>query len=113
MSPRSVPERRLTGAAPIFAALGDERRLALVARLCAGGPRSITQLTEGSDVTRQAVTKHLQVLAGAGLLRGTRRGRERIWEVEPARLEEARRTLALISARWDDALERLRRFTEA
>ena len=112
MSPRSAPGPRLAGAAPIFAALGDETRLSLVARLCAGGPRSITQLSEGSDVTRQAITKHLGVLADAGLLRGTRRGRERIWELEPDRLEEARRVLALISARWDDVLEQLRRYTE-
>lgn len=112
MSPRNAPGLRLAEAAPIFAALGDETRLSLVARLCAGGPRSITQLSEGSDVTRQAITKHLRVLADAGLLRGTRRGRERIWELEPDRLEEAGRVLALISARWDDVLERLRRFTE-
>ena len=112
MSPRSAPAPRLAAAAPLFAALGDETRLALVARLCAGGPRSITQLSAGSAVTRQAITKHLNVLAGAGLLRGTRRGRERIWEIEPERLDEARRCLDLISARWDEALERLRKFTE-
>src|SRR5271154_3902335 len=88
---------KLKGAAPVFAALGDETRLALVARLCAGGPRSITHLTEGSAITRQAITKHLQVLAGAGLVRDVRQGRERIWEFEGERLEEARRYLDEIS----------------
>ncbi|BDG02796.1 ArsR/SmtB family transcription factor [Anaeromyxobacter oryzae] len=102
----------VTLAAPVFAALGDETRLALVARLCDGGPWSIARLTEGSAVTRQAVTKHLQVLADAGLVRDTWRGRERLWELEPERLGEARRTLEEISRRWDEALERLRKFVE-
>src|SRR5262245_27582139 len=102
------PER----AGPLFAALGDETRLALVERLSAGGPQSITRLTEGSAVTRQAITKHLGVLAGAGLVRGVRRGRERIWDLDPARLEEARRFLDRISRCWDEALGRLKRFVE-
>jgi DNA-binding transcriptional ArsR family regulator len=102
----------LKGSAPIFAALGDETRLAIVARLSAGGPRSIAGLTEGSAVTRQAVTKHLHVLAGAGLVRGARRGRERVWELDGRPLDEARRYLAEISRHWDIALERLRRLVE-
>src|SRR5262245_9919073 len=80
----------LGGSAPVFAALGDETRLGLVARLCSDGPQSITRLTVGAHVTRQAVTKHLHVLAGAGLVRGVRVGRDRIFGVEPARLAEAR-----------------------
>ena len=83
--------RRAAAAAPIFAALGDETRLALVARLGAGGPLSIAQLTEGSDVTRQAITKHLNVLADAGLVRDSWQGRERIWEFDTRRLDDARR----------------------
>jgi DNA-binding transcriptional ArsR family regulator len=63
-------------------------------------------------VTRQAVTKHLRVLAGAGLVRGTRRGRERLWKLEPKRLEEARRSLDLISKQWDQALGKLKIFVE-
>ena len=98
--------------APIFAALGDETRLAIVAQLSSTGPRSITNLTESSAVTRQAVTKHLHVLKGAGLVRCTRRGRERIWELEPHRLQDAQRYLAEISAHWDAALDRLRKFVE-
>ena len=70
-------------AAPVFAALGDETRLRLVARLSSEGPLSIAQLTRGGQVTRQAVTKHLHVLADAGVARSRRRGRERIWELEP------------------------------
>ena len=98
--------------APLFAALGDEMRLRLVARLCEGGPLSITTLTTGSRVTRQAITKHLRVLEGAGLVRSRRRGRERLWQLEQRRLREARRYLDLISLQWDEALGRLRKLVE-
>ena len=104
--------RRFEGIAPVFAALGDETRLRLVARLCAGGPQSISRLTAGAKVTRQAVTKHLQVLADAGLARSSRLGRESIWELEPEKLEEAQRCLDRISAQWDEALGRLKAFVE-
>jgi DNA-binding transcriptional ArsR family regulator len=103
---------KLTDAAPVFAALGDRTRLRLVSRLCADGPLSIVRLSEDADVTRQAVTKHLHALAAAGLVRGTRRGRERIWELEPRRLDEARRYLDQISAQWDAAIGRLKAFVE-
>ncbi len=96
----------------MFAALGDETRLQLVARLCEGGPQSIAALAAGSDVTRQAITKHLQVLADAGLARSARDGRERVWEFEPRRLAAVRRYLESISKQWDDALDRLKRFVE-
>jgi len=98
--------------ASVFAALGDETRLGLVARLASGGPLSITKLTAGSAVTRQAVTRHLEVLACAGLVHDSRHGRERIWELDTAQLSEARRYLELVSQHWDDALERLKRFVE-
>lgn len=102
----------LRGSAPVFAALGDETRLEIVLRLCAGGAASITRLSAGLPVTRQAVTKHLHVLAGVGLVRGSRRGRERVWELTPRQLREARRCLDLIAAKWEDALGRLRTFVE-
>lgn len=102
----------LIDAAPVFAALGDETRLGLVARLSREGPRSITDLTAGSAVTRQAITKHLQVLAEAGLVRDKWRGRERIWEFEAERLDEARRCLKAISKGWDTRLDRLRKLVE-
>jgi DNA-binding transcriptional ArsR family regulator len=98
--------------APLFAALGDKTRLLLVSRLCGDGPMSIRGLTTGSQITRQAVTKHLRVLEGAGLVRSKRRGRERIWQLEQNRLEEARLYLENISAQWDDALGRLRSLVE-
>jgi DNA-binding transcriptional ArsR family regulator len=104
-----VGSTRLTTSAPIFAALGDETRLAIVSRLCAGGQLSIARLTVGSEISRQAITKHLHVLARAGLARSKRRGRERLWELEPDRLDDARRSLDLISKQWDTALNRLRR----
>lgn len=103
---------RLTEAAPVFAALGDVTRLGVVARLCAEGPLSITRLAEGADVTRQAITKHLHALEDAGLVRQSRAGRERIWELETKRLEKARRCLDRISAQWDSALDRLKDLVE-
>ena len=102
----------LAGAAPVFAALGDQTRLGLVARLCTGGPMSIARLTAGAGVTRQAVTKHLHALGDAGLVRHTCRGRERIWELEPKRLERAQRCLGQIADEWDAAITRLKAFVE-
>src|SRR5262249_6653572 len=98
--------------APIFTALGDPTRLALVGRLCVEGPLSIARLADGATVTRQAITKHLDVLAGAGLVHGVRLGRERIWAVDPQRLDLTRRYLDRMSQRWDEVLERLRKFVE-
>jgi len=95
-------------AAAVFAALGSEMRLRLVSQLSSSGPMSIARLTEGTGVTRQAVTKHLGVLSDAGLIRGTARGRGRVWEVEPARLDGARRWLDRIERQSAQALERLR-----
>ena len=98
--------------APILAALGDESRLQIVTKLCKGGPLSITKLGEGADISRQAITKHLHALHKAGLVRSERRGRERIWRLEPKRLDEVRRYLAQISQQWDNALNRLRAVVE-
>jgi DNA-binding transcriptional ArsR family regulator len=110
--PRSASSTSFTDAAPVFAALGDETRLELVARLCAHGPLSIARLSEGAHVTRQAITKHLHALAQAGLVRGSRRGRERIWQLEPRSLARAHRTLDQISSQWDAAIDRLKAFVE-
>ena len=96
----------------MFAALGDETRLGLVARLCDQGPTSITKLAAGFDISRQAITKHLRVMESAGLVRGSQHGRESLWQLEERRLAEARRYLQQISAQWDDALDRLKRFVE-
>ena len=99
-------------AAPLFAALGDETRLRLLVRLSTSGPESISRLSAKTPVTRQAVSKHLDVLSRAGLIHGSRRGRERIWEVEPKRLLDARLYLDRISRLCDDALGRLQRHVE-
>jgi len=96
----------------VFAALGDETRLDLVVRLCRQGPTSITGLSAGSQVTRQAVTKHLRVMERARLVHSTRRGRETIWELDSDRLAEARHYLDRISHQWEAALGRLRAFVE-
>lgn len=100
------------GSAHLFAALGGETRLRLVSRLCDRGPTSITKLTEGSNLTRQAITKHLRVMEGSGLVRSTRQGRESVWQLDRRRLEAARRYLDRISKQWDDALLRLSKFVE-
>jgi DNA-binding transcriptional ArsR family regulator len=103
---------RLAEAAPLFAALGDETRLRLVSRLCSEGPLSIARLSEGTEITRQGITKHLHALAGAGLVKDSPQGRERIWELEPRRLAKARECLEQISAQWDAAIGRLQDFLE-
>ena len=107
-----MPRNPSAKPAHLFAALGDETRLRLVARLCRGGPQSIVRLTEGSQVTRQAVAKHLRVMEYAKLVHGSRRGRESVWEIDGQRLADARRYLDRISMQWDDALARLKAFVE-
>jgi DNA-binding transcriptional ArsR family regulator len=97
--------------AALFAALGDQTRLRIVARLTAG-PLSIAKLTADSRITRQAVTKHLRVLERAHLVRGARQGREMLWQLDRRRLEEARGYLDQISRQWDRALARLRDLVE-
>lgn len=115
MSPRakaSPAPKVLQNFAPVFAALGDEMRLRLVAALCVGGAMSITQLTSGTAITRQAITKHLDVLAAAGLVHDVKVGRERLWQLDPLHLDEARRSLEAIARQWDHALARLKRAVE-
>jgi DNA-binding transcriptional ArsR family regulator len=98
--------------ARVFAALGDPTRLQLVTLLCAGGAFSIAQLTDHTEISRQAVTKHLQVLAEAGVVRDLKIGRERLWQLDPAQIEEAKRTLDEIGRQWDVALGSLKAFVE-
>jgi DNA-binding transcriptional ArsR family regulator len=111
MSPLASAARS-ADAGPVFAALGDRTRLRLVTRLSDDGPLSIARLSEGAGVSRQAITKHLQALAGAGVVRGRRHGREHIWELQPKRLEMASRYLNDVSEQWDAAIGRLRTFLE-
>lgn len=98
--------------APVFAALGDETRLSLVAKLHVGRPRSISQLTKGTRLTRQAITKHLRVLERANIVHSVRAGRESLFEINPEPIEELREYLALVSRQWDQALSRLKSFVE-
>lgn len=103
--PRSLkPEQ----SAPVFSALGDATRLRLLAVLCVSGAVSITQLTATTNISRQAVTKHLLVLSAVGLVRDLKVGRERLWEFEPTRLDNARHALDLIAQQWDSTLLRLK-----
>jgi len=112
MSRRRTAAATFMEAAPVFAALGEPTRLSLVARLCSDGPLSIAKLSDGAGVTRQAVTKHLETLQEAGLVRSAREGRERVWQLETRRLERARRCLDHISDQWDHAITRLRHYVE-
>lgn len=98
--------------APVFAALGDETRLGLVTRLCARAPCSISELTAGSQMSRQAITKHLRVLEKAGIVRTEIAGRMCLFELEPKPLNQAREYLHQVSQQWDVALARLKAFVE-
>jgi DNA-binding transcriptional ArsR family regulator len=98
--------------ATIFAALGDGTRLALMETLARDSPQSISRLAEGAPVTRQAITKHLRVLEGAGIVRSIRHGRETLFEFRPGPIDDAGHYLARVADQWDDALMRLKRFVE-
>jgi DNA-binding transcriptional ArsR family regulator len=98
--------------ASVFAALGDETRLSVLAKLLSGEPQSIARLTVGTNLSRQAVTKHLRVLADAGVVRSVRVGRESLFELEPQPIAEVRDYLDQVSRQWDDALARLKSHLE-
>jgi len=98
--------------APAFAALGDETRLALVAKLCNGQSYSISRLTKGSTLTRQAITKHLRVLEGVGIVHSVHAGRESLFKFDPTPIKEMREYLDFVSEQWDHALVRLKSFIE-
>lgn len=106
------PDLKLKAAAPIFAALGDETRLRLVIFLSAAGPSSTATLTANVEVTRQAVAKHLHVMKEAGLVSSVYQGRDSVWQIEPSQLQEAQSCIELITARWDQAIDRLRAMVE-
>lgn len=113
MSPRTRNAKaKLRAQAPIFAALGDPVRLSLLAKLGRGRRYSISQLTEGSHLSRQAVTKHLRVLERVRVVRCVRSGRECLFELDPQPVQQVRNYLDQISAQWDDALSRLKSFVE-
>jgi DNA-binding transcriptional ArsR family regulator len=110
--PKRRADRQLAAAALLFAALGDPTRLALLDRLSHGGPASISALAERFALTRQGISKHLQVLAAAGVIDGRREGREHVWAINPDRLAAAQHHLAAIAQGWDTALARLRAHVE-
>jgi DNA-binding transcriptional ArsR family regulator len=110
-SHRDKTAKRLAYAS-VFAALGDETRLSLIAKLCGGQPRSISQLREGSKLTRQAITKHLRVLERAEIVHSVRTGRESRFEFNPQAIEGIKEYLDFVSEQWDRALSRLKSFVE-
>jgi DNA-binding transcriptional ArsR family regulator len=99
-------------AAPLFAALADPTRLAILKRLADGRPRPVVALASASTLTRQAVSKHLAVLGDAGLVERRRQGRESLYALRPERLAEARAWLDEVAAQWEDALGRLKAHVE-
>jgi DNA-binding transcriptional ArsR family regulator len=103
---------RLQAYAPVFVALGDETRLSLVATLSSGQPRSISQLTRGSSLSRQAITKHLRILENAGFVHSVRTGRENLFQFDPQPIEGIKEYLDSVSEQWDRALARLKSFVE-
>ncbi|RYD32888.1 MAG: transcriptional regulator [Verrucomicrobiaceae bacterium] len=105
----SITRDRCAG---VFAALGDSTRLGLVDALAGGLPRSITELSARSSMTRQAVTKHLGVLEHAGVVRSRRSGRSTFYQLEPDSLRLMRQYLDEVSNQWEDALGRLKAFVE-
>ncbi len=107
-----VAPRLLRRHAPVFAALSDETRLTLLAKLSDGAPCSITRLSHGLEISRQAITKHLRVLESAGLVRGESAGRECLFELDARPLEQARDYLTQVASQWDEALARLKKFVE-
>jgi DNA-binding transcriptional ArsR family regulator len=109
---RHSQDAALNSRAALFAALGDRTRLSVIAKLTGAGPQSIVRLTQGTSLSRQAVTKHLRVLEQAGLVRSVKAGRESLFELQRAPLDEARGYLEEISRQWDDALARLKAFVE-
>lgn len=112
MSPRP-PELTAAAAAPVFAALGDATRLALLARLCNGQPQSITELTRGTGLTRQGVSKHLTILEQARIITSERVGRESRFKVRASALQDARRYLDRASQQWDATIDRLKAVVES
>ena len=112
MSAVRARPRGLEGRAAVFAALGDETRLSLLGKLCGGQRQSISQLASGSSLTRQAITKHLRVLEGAGVVQSARVGRESLFELRPEPLKDVRAYLDRVSGQWDQALARLKSFVE-
>lgn len=108
----SKANAKIIKAAPIFSALGEPNRLRIVTRLAQEGPQSIVNLTDSTEVSRQAVTKHLTALEEAGLVKSLKEGRERIWSLNTDKLSEAQQYLSTISKQWDDILENLRSYVE-
>ena len=109
---RSVSAGRLQQRASLFAALGDETRLSLVTKLSKGQPQSISQLAEGSELTRQAVTKHLRVLESVGLVHSAYSGRENLFELDARAFKDIREYLEFVSDQWDRALSQLKSYVE-
>jgi DNA-binding transcriptional ArsR family regulator len=106
------PRAELRDRASVFAALGDETRLSLIAKLSSGSPQSISRLAQGSTLTRQAITKHLRVLEGARVVHSVRVGRESLFEFRPEPLKDLQSYLERVSGQWEHALARLKSFVE-
>ncbi len=98
--------------APLFAALGDETRLSLVARLCRVGRQPISQLAGGTKLTRQAITKHLHVLERVGLVKSAHKGRQTLYELDATPIETMTQYLELVAGQWEKKLTDLKDFLD-
>lgn len=112
MSRNSGTAARRHAQSLVFSALGDQTRLALIAKLAQGEPHSISQLTKGSKLSRQAISKHLRVLKRAGMVHNVRRGRESRFQFDPRPIEGISQYLDFVSQQWNEALSRLKSFVE-
>lgn len=96
----------------VFEALADPTRRDILRRLRESGPLSVSEVAEPLPMTRQAATRHLDVLAEAGLVRTRRQGRRRLHELDPRPLRDVDRWLAPFAEEWDRRLDRLREHLE-
>lgn len=96
----------------LFDAVADPTRREILERLRLRGPLSVSEVADGLPMTRQAVTKHLDALEAAGLIRIARVGRQRMHELDPGPLRELHEWLAPYEAEWERRLDRLRNHLE-
>ena len=97
----------------LWSAIADPSRRRVLDLLVSGGEASASSLADQVPFSRQAVSKHLVVLEEVGLINRRKQGREVLYRVEAARLDEATRAMAELATRWDRRLDAIKRLAEA